>query len=88
VIRRRAIVHGRVQGVGFRYAAREHAHALGLTGLVRNRSDGTVEAEFQGAVAAVEQILDWLHQGPPDAHVSAVDVEDRPTADEHDFRIA
>ncbi len=66
------LVRGRVQGVGFRYAARAHAASLGLTGWVRNRSDGSVEALFEGPREALEAMRDWCEQGPPLARVDAV----------------
>ena len=65
-------VSGRVQGVGYRYALREEAQANGITGWVRNRRDGTVEAVVQGDPAAIEGILDWAKRGPPAARVSEV----------------
>lgn len=74
VIRRRAIVRGRVQGVGFRYSARDVARRSGVAGWVRNRPDGTVEVHAEGPAAAVEQLLDWLASGPPGASVETVDV--------------
>lgn len=76
MIRRRAVVHGEVQGVGFRYAARQKASELGLAGFVRNRRDGSVEAEIEGADAAVKAMLEWLGEGPAWARVRRVDVED------------
>jgi acylphosphatase len=69
---RLARVHGRVQGVGFREACVAQAQLLGLSGWVRNRSDGTVEVLVQGPDAALEAMLRWLHRGPPAARVSAV----------------
>ena len=55
--------HGQVQGVGFRYACVRHARALGLTGWVRNRFDGTVEALLQGPAAQVERMCEWMRDG-------------------------
>ena len=55
--------HGRVQGVGFRYACVRQARALGLTGWVRNRFDGTVEALLQGPAAQVEMMCEWMREG-------------------------
>ena len=60
----RLVVRGIVQGVGFRYAMQHIARTVGATGWVRNRSDGTVEAEVQGDAAAVEAVLDWAAKGP------------------------
>lgn len=62
-------ITGRVQGVGFRVAAVRHAHMLGITGWVRNASDGSVEALLQGPHDQVDRMLSWLHTGPPGARV-------------------
>jgi len=76
VIARRIVVHGRVQGVGFRYATVEAARALGVDGWVRNRRDGTVEALLQGEEDAVERAIAWARRGPPAASVERVDIEE------------
>lgn len=68
-----AIVHGRVQGVSFRYHTRRQAQALGLTGYVRNRWDGTVEVVAEGPPEALGQLLEFLRQGPPAAFVTEVE---------------
>jgi acylphosphatase len=72
--RTRVHVHvaGRVQGVFFRDAARQRARQLGLSGWVRNTSDGRVEAVFEGDSGSVEEIIEWCGEGPPDASVSEV----------------
>lgn len=72
---RRLVIHGRVQGVGFRYALAQEAERLGLTGWVRNRRDGTVEAVVCGGETAVEQLYEWAQRGPPTAQVSRVLVD-------------
>jgi len=72
----RAIVTGRVQGVGFRAFAVDEARDHGLTGWVRNRADGTVELEAQGDDARVAALLAWCKVGPPAARVSGVAVEE------------
>lgn len=72
----RATINGRVQGVGFRWATRRVAMDLGLTGWVRNRPDGSVEALAQGDEVATDALLDFLRQGPPGAFVDSVAVED------------
>lgn len=71
----RARVHitGRVQGVGFRHATRKQAQSLSLNGWVRNRSDGSVEAEFEGPKDAVQEMIDWCRNGPAFAKVDQVD---------------
>jgi acylphosphatase len=65
-------ISGRVQGVGFRYAMQDEATRRGLSGWVRNRRDGTVEALVQGDAAAVDALVDWARRGPPGARVDAV----------------
>jgi acylphosphatase len=62
-------IRGRVQGVGFRYFARHRAVALGLSGWVRNREDGSVEVEAEGDRAALEALVGELRTGPPGAQV-------------------
>jgi acylphosphatase len=69
------IVHGRVQGVFFRASARDRARQLGLSGWVRNRPDGGVEAVAEGDTARLEQFVVWCHGGPPGAVVTDLDVE-------------
>lgn len=76
MVRRRVVVEGRVQGVWFRGATEEQARALGLAGWVRNRRDGSVEAVFEGAPAAVEAALAWCRRGPPAARVERVSVRE------------
>jgi acylphosphatase len=66
------IIHGRVQGVGFRDSMRWEAERLGVTGWVRNRRDGTVEAVVAGSADAVTEIVHWAHRGPPAAQVTRV----------------
>jgi acylphosphatase len=74
VIRRRVVVHGRVQGVFFRDSTRQQAEKAGVAGWVRNREDGTVEAVFEGDDDAVTQIADWVREGPGHADVERVEV--------------
>jgi acylphosphatase len=75
MVRVRAVVHGRVQMVGFRAFVISHAGALGLAGTVSNQPDGTVEATLEGSKLDVERMLDLLRQGPSHARVERVDVE-------------
>ncbi len=72
-----AVISGRVQGVGFRFATRGKALSLGLTGWVRNRPGGEVELVAEGEEAAVESLFQWLHEGPPGARVDEVQVLSR-----------
>jgi acylphosphatase len=74
VRRLRAVVHGHVQGVNFRFYTRAQARALGLVGYVRNREDGTVEVVAEGPEGSLHRLLEWLHMGPSLAHVSQVEV--------------
>lgn len=60
-----ARVHGRVQGVAFRESTRREGARLGLSGWVKNLTDGTVEVEFEGPAAPVAVLLAWLANGPP-----------------------
>ncbi|MBX0301295.1 acylphosphatase [Cryobacterium sp. 1639] len=85
--RKRVIVNGLVQGVGFRYYTEAQAGSLGLGGFVRNRADGAVEAEIEGDDAAVERMLDWLHTGPRSASVQSVQVTDLAEHGEASFSI-
>jgi acylphosphatase len=67
------MIHGRVQGVYFRQSMLREAQNLGISGWVRNRIDGTVEAVVHGDPAAVDAILRWAHHGPELASVDRVD---------------
>ena len=76
---RRVIVTGRVQGVFFRSSCAGRAREEGVTGWVRNRADGRVEAVFEGRPQAVENLLTWCREGPSEASVAGVEVsEERP----------
>ncbi|RKH17557.1 acylphosphatase [Corallococcus praedator] len=65
-------IQGTVQGVSFRESSRAEALRLGLSGWVRNRSDGSVEATVEGEPAALEDFVSWCHQGPRTARVTHV----------------
>ena len=78
LVAKQVVVSGRVQGVGFRDAMIRAARATGVTGWVRNRRDGTVEAWLQGTPSAVDSMVLWCKQGPPAARVGAVDVTLQP----------
>lgn len=86
-IRRRVVVRGRVQGVFFRGATQEVAERAGVAGWVRNRGDGSVEAIFEGAPAAVEAVLAFVAEGPPAARVEALETSEEALAGEVGFRI-
>jgi acylphosphatase len=76
--RKSVAIEGRVQGVGFRFHTRRAAAALGLTGWVRNREDGAVEAEVQGDALTIDAFLDALREDGP-GYVEGITVGDLPT---------
>jgi acylphosphatase len=76
MIRRRAVVHGNVQGVFFRDSAHREAQKLGVAGWITNNSDGTVEAVFEGDDDAVESMLSFCREGPSRADVERVEVSE------------
>ena len=76
VIARTLVVHGVVQGVGFRASMAAEARRLGVSGYVRNRPDGAVEARAEGPQDAVAALVDWARRGPRFSEVTRVDVRD------------
>jgi acylphosphatase len=70
------LISGRVQGIGFRYSMADEAERLGVTGWVKNRRDGTVEAVVDGDPRALEAILAWARRGPRGARVTDVQVSE------------
>ncbi len=74
----RLLIRGRVQGVGFRHSLTEVARRLGITGWVRNRLDGSVEAHIEGDEAALLQLKLWARRGPPAALVDGLTVDSVP----------
>jgi acylphosphatase len=72
-MRRRVIVRGRVQGVGFRWFVREHARSLRLAGWVKNLPDGMVELEVEGPTERVVELMTLVAEGPDGAVVSGID---------------
>ena len=88
LVRARVVISGRVQGVCFRSYAHSEAAQLDLTGWVKNRWDGKVEAVFEGDKANVEAMVRWCHRGSPYGHVTHVDVAwEKPTGKFDEFRI-
>ncbi len=82
------IVHGRVQGVSYRYYTIEEAHALGLTGWVQNRLDGTVEVWAEGERGLVEELLKKLAIGPRSATVKDLEITwEKPTFEYKGFEL-
>lgn len=72
--RRHVLIYGFVQGVGFRFAVERAARTRGVSGWVRNRPDGAVEAVFEGRRDDVEALVDFCRRGPRGAEVERVDV--------------
>lgn len=87
-VRRRVVVHGRVQGVFFRSSLRDEARARAVSGWVRNRADGAVEAVFEGEPQAVAECVAFCRVGPPDALVEDLDVHDEDPEGLPGFHIA
>jgi len=87
MVRRRVVVHGRVQGVWFRGSTEAEARAAGLAGWVRNRPDGTVEAVFEGTPEAVAALLAFCRRGPRSARVDRVDEFEEPPEGLAAFRV-
>ena len=81
------VVRGRVQGVFFRDTVRNAAEREGVAGWVRNNRDGTVEAVFEGALDAVERLVEVSRQGPPGARVQALETFEEPDQGIEGFRI-
>lgn len=67
------LIRGRVQGVYYRASMLQEAQKLGLTGWVRNRPDGSVEAVAEGPRSQLEKLISWCWKGPPGAKVSRID---------------
>lgn len=83
-----ARITGRVQGVGFRNFTQMRARQLELTGWVRNEQDGSVRLEAEGPRAALEELLDAVHEGPRTARVNDVTADWEDATDEFDtFRV-
>ena len=77
-MRARVVVSGQVQGVGFRQSCGRQAASAGVTGWVRNESDGTVLAVLEGPDQAVAKMIDWCRRGPGAAQVTSVEVTEEP----------
>jgi acylphosphatase len=75
-VAKRVVVHGSVQGVFFRDTTRRRAESRGVAGWVRNCSDGTVEALFEGDAEAVDALVAFAGEGPRGAQVERVEVQD------------
>ena len=87
-IRVHLIISGLVQGVFFRHHTRKNAIGLGLTGWVKNRPDGKVEAVFEGTAENITLMIDWCRIGPPSASVLDIEItREEPTHAFPDFTI-
>ena len=84
MLRAEVVVSGRVQGVWFRGTACEQARSLELTGWVKNRWDGKVEAVFEGPADDVRRMVSWCHRGPRLARIESVEVEWKEPSGEFD----
>jgi acylphosphatase len=87
IVRRRIRVWGAVQGVFFRASCAREAERCGVTGWVRNVSDGSVEAVFEGEATAVEALTAWCRRGPSGAHVDGVEAAEEPPEGAEGFHI-
>jgi acylphosphatase len=83
----RVLIRGRVQGVFFRAETRARAESLGLSGSVRNRPDGAVEAVFEGDPERVESMVAWCRRGPEGASVEDVEVSSEEPSGERGFDV-
>ncbi len=84
ISRLHAVIHGRVQGVSFRYYTTLRAGEIGITGWVRNLPDGTVEVKAEGTRDQLDQLLVFLNQGPLGARVLSVEVDWQSASGEFD----
>jgi acylphosphatase len=73
-VTRHLLIHGKVQGVYYRASAETEALMLGLSGWVRNRSSGEVEAVIHGPEDKAEAFIDWAREGPPAAEVTRIEI--------------
>jgi acylphosphatase len=73
-VARHLLIHGKVQGVYYRASAEQEALRLGLSGWVRNRFSGEVEAVICGTDDQLEAFIDWAHEGPPAAEVTRIEI--------------
>lgn len=87
LIRRRVVISGRVQGVGFRAACGRQAMTAGVAGMVRNIDDGRVEAIFEGRPEDVDELVKWCGSGPLLASVRGLEVSDEPPTGTRRFEV-
>ncbi|MEA2055992.1 MAG: acylphosphatase [Candidatus Thermoplasmatota archaeon] len=77
-------ISGRVQGVWFRANTKQKAEQLGVTGWIRNTSNGCIEAIFEGDENMVKEMLDWCNHGPAQAKVENVEIKNQPVTNAFD----
>jgi acylphosphatase len=87
MVHRRVVVRGDVQGVGYRWSARQRATELGVSGFVQNQADGSVVAELRGADSAVDAMVEWMRSGPPGARVASLESSELPPGEAAEFEI-
>ncbi len=80
-------LYGRVQGVGFRYSAREKAREMGIKGFVKNKANGSVYIEAEGTENSLTHFEQWCKDGPSWSRVDNVEVEEGKLRDYKDFTI-
>jgi acylphosphatase len=80
-------IYGRVQGVGFRYAARNQARSLGLKGWVENRPDGSVYAVVQGKTEVCRAFIQWCREGPGYSWVERLEINENEPAPLQSFQV-
>jgi acylphosphatase len=80
-------VSGRVQGVGFRWNAAREAKTRGLSGFVKNLSDGSVYIEAEGSTSQLNTFVEWCRRGPAFGNVEAVNFNSFPPVNYTDFKI-
>ncbi|MBO2533706.1 acylphosphatase [Planifilum fulgidum] len=87
MVRKRIVVHGRVQGVGFRYHVYQQALRLGIHGWVKNLPDGTVEIDAEGPASRMEPFVEAVKKGSPASKVTHLDIRDAEPAGFQQFEI-
>jgi acylphosphatase len=87
LIRRRVVVRGYVQGVGYRVSCVRQAERLGVSGWVRNNPDRAVEIAVEGPPEAVEALVGWARRGPSGAEVADLEISEEPPEGVSGFRI-
>ena len=87
VQRTHVVIYGFVQGVGFRFGVERAANSRGLSGWVRNRADGAVEAVFEGEPEDVEALVEFCRHGPRGAEVERIEIEEESAEGLAGFRV-